>query len=177
MDQENGTAWTAGDDRVEPADAPPDWLVRIVNPVLKAVLRSPLHGFVSEHLLLLTVTGRKTGTEYTFPVAYERDGRTVYVTSHGTNWWKNLRGDGQRVTVRVQGERVRGHATVEEDNPAVAEHVRDYLRRNGTNAARRVGLDVPGNGVPSRETLEAAVDHVVAVTIELDEYPRSDGET
>lgn len=61
------------DARVERGRSPPDWLISVVNPVLRTLLRSPVHGLASDHLLLLTVTGRKTGTAYTFPVGYEQD--------------------------------------------------------------------------------------------------------
>jgi hypothetical protein len=152
---------------VEPASAPPDLVVRAVNPLLRVLLRSPLHRLVSDHLLLLTVTGRNSGTEYTFPVGYEEDDGTLLVTSHGTNWWKNLRDSGQEVEVVLRGERRTGHATVEEDDPAVADHVRGYLLREGTGAAGRVGLSVDGEEVPSVESLTDAVDHVVVVRIEL----------
>lgn len=60
--------------------------VRVVNPLLKRLLRSPLHGLVSDDLPSVNVTGRQRGTEYTFPVGYERFDDTVSVTSHGTNW-------------------------------------------------------------------------------------------
>lgn len=158
-----------GQRRIEPADAPSDTLLRVVNPLLALLLRSPLHRLVSDRLLLLTVTGRASGTEYTFPVLYERDGGTVRVTSYGTTWWKNLRDGGQEVTVHLEGERRRGHAEVEEDDRAVAEYVRGYLRRHGPDAADEVGLDLPDGDVPSPEALESAVDHVVLVTIDLDD--------
>jgi deazaflavin-dependent oxidoreductase (nitroreductase family) len=153
---------------VEPASAPPELVVRIVNPLLGLLLRSPLHGLVSDHLLLVTVTGRKSGTEYTFPVGYEQDDGTLLVTSHGTNWWKNLRDGGQDVEVVLRGERRTGHATVEEDDRAVAQHVHRYLQREGTGAAGRVGLSVDDEGVPSVESLTDVVGHVVVVRIELE---------
>lgn len=157
-----------GAGRIEPAGRPPDWLLGVVNPVLAFLLRSPLHGLVDDHVALLTVTGRETGTEYTFPVGYEREGGTVHVTSFGTNWWKNLRDGGQEVTLHLEGERRTGRAELVEVDGAVAEYVQGYLRRHGTDAASQVGLEVNGAEVPSVAALEGAVDHVVLVTIELD---------
>lgn len=162
------TSTEGADARVEPAGAPPDLVISVVNPLLTLLLRSPLHGLVSDHLMLLTVTGRRSGTEYTFPVGYERDDGTVYVISHSTNWWKNLRDGGQEVDMIISGEHRTGHATVEEDDRVVAEHVHDYLRRGGTGGARRVGLRITGEGVPPVDEFEDAVDHVVVVTIDLD---------
>ena len=63
-----------------------------VNPVIVGILRSPLHGLMSSGLLLLTVTGRRTGRRYTIPVGYQRDGdRLVILVSKARrkNWWRN----------------------------------------------------------------------------------------
>lgn len=96
--------------RIKPAESPPGWVIRLVNPVLAFLLRSPLHKLVSDQLMLLIITGRSTGTEYTFPVLYDRDGTTISVTSHGTSLWKNLPCGGQDVTVWLRGdERTSNH--------------------------------------------------------------------
>lgn len=153
--------------RIKPAESPPDWIIHLINPMLAFLLHSPLHSLVSDQLMLLTITGRRTGTEYTFPVLYDRDGTTITVTSHGTSWWKNLRRGGQQVTVWLKGDECIGHAEVEEANQSVAVYVHEYLQRHGTNQAHRVGLDIPDERIPSIEQLEQAVDHVVLVTIDL----------
>jgi len=60
----------------------PDVAYKIINPLMKLLLRSPLHTLVSGSLLLLTFTGTKTGNEYTTPVGYwVKDGRLI-VTTH-----------------------------------------------------------------------------------------------
>jgi hypothetical protein len=66
---------------------------RVVNPVVRAVLRSPAHGLLSGHLALLTVTGRRSGRAFTFPVGYHRDGDRVTVGvdwPERKRWWRNL---------------------------------------------------------------------------------------
>ncbi|MEP6463283.1 MAG: hypothetical protein ABJC62_07695 [Frankiaceae bacterium] len=47
---------------------PPRFLVKMINPVMRRVLSSPLHGLVSRHVLLLELTGRRTGRRYAIPV-------------------------------------------------------------------------------------------------------------
>jgi len=153
--------------QISRASSPPDWLVRVINPLLKLVLRSPVHSLVSDSLLLLTVTGRKSGTEYTFPVGYDRHDDTVCVTSHGTNWWKNLRNGGQRVSVLLRGTERTGRAEVVEDEEIVATYLHEYFERNGVDAARRVGLDIRADSVPDENTLREAVDHIVLVRVDL----------
>lgn len=159
------------DGRIERASRPPEPVLRVVNPILARLLRSPLHRLASDSLLLLTVTGRRSDREYTFPVLYdfdEEDG-TVSVTSFGTNWWKNLRDGGQEVTLHLRGERRRGHAEVEENDRAVAEYVHGFLEAHGADAAEQVGIELPDDEVPSIEAIEAAVGHVVLVTIDPEE--------
>lgn len=169
MAPETQTAAAEDGKEIEPADRPPEWLLRIVNPILGLLLRSPLHFLASDDFVLLTVTGRRSGREYTFPVAYEQRNGTITITSFGTNWWKNLRDGGQAVTVHLRGERRTGHAELTEDDRAVAEYVRGYLDRHGPNAAAQVGLDLPDDSVPSTEKLERAGGHVVVVTVAFDD--------
>ena len=85
---------------------------RTGNQVVKALLRSPLHPLVSGQLALVTVTGRRSGREYTFPVGYKRDGNVVTIPVMWPErkvWWRNLRG-GAPVRLRLRGEEHTGNA-------------------------------------------------------------------
>src|SRR3954454_18607682 len=80
---------------------------RVGNPGVRLLLRSPLHPLVSGRLALITVTGRKSGRSYTIPVAYERSGEVVTIGvgwPERKHWWRNLRGDGAPVTLRLRGD-------------------------------------------------------------------------
>lgn len=96
-------------------------LNRIINPLVKLILRLPLHRLLSGHTMLVTVTGRKTGKPYTTPVNYIREGNTVTVISRkNRTWWKNLRG-GAGVTLRIKGKILKGYSrTIVEDEETVA---------------------------------------------------------
>ena len=66
---------------------------RAINPLVRLVLRSPAHGLLSGHLALLSVTGRRSGRTFTFPVGYDRDGDRVTVGvdwPERKRWWRNL---------------------------------------------------------------------------------------
>jgi hypothetical protein len=66
---------------------------RTANPLVKGLLRSPLHRLASRNLALITVTGRSSGREYTFPVGYsESDGHVLIVVGlpERKRWWRNL---------------------------------------------------------------------------------------
>lgn len=153
---------------VELVDRPPETLLRVANPVLRGLLRSPLHGLVSDALLLLTVTGRRTGTEYTFPVGYERRGDRLFVTTHHTNWWRNVRG-GATVEVVLRGERRRGHARLVDDPDEVTDYLAEAIDRRGRRYARRLGVRLAGEGRPTHGRLrEVAAGEIRLVVIDLD---------
>ena len=66
---------------------------RAINPLVRRVLRSPAHGLLSGHLALLSVTGRRSGRTFTFPVGYDRDGDRVTIGvdwPERKRWWRNL---------------------------------------------------------------------------------------
>ena len=91
---------------------------RTVNPVVRAVLRSPLHRFMSGRLAVITVTGRRSGRELSFPVSYERVGERVTIAAGLADqklWWRNLTGAGAPVRLRLRGQDRIGHAMARED--------------------------------------------------------------
>ena len=47
---------------------------KLYNPPVLWLLRSPLHRLADQQTIAITVTGRKSGKRYTFPVSYIRDG-------------------------------------------------------------------------------------------------------
>ena len=90
---------------------------RAVNPLVKAVLSSPLHPLLSHGLALITVTGRRSGRRYTFPVGYHQDGDRIIVDvgwPERKRWWRNLT-DGGSVEMRIRGKRRAGHAQAHGD--------------------------------------------------------------
>lgn len=66
-----------------------------INPILIGMLRLPvLHHLCSSGLLLLTITGRRTGKRYTIPVGYQPYGDAIVVLvskAKRKNWWRNFR--------------------------------------------------------------------------------------
>jgi hypothetical protein len=72
------------------------WLLnRVVNPLVRAVLRSPFHFLLSRRLVVLRITGRRSGRTFELPVGYVRedDGLRIAVASpERKQWWRNIRG-------------------------------------------------------------------------------------
>lgn len=95
----------------------PIWMFRYLNPVVATLLRSPMHTLMSGEVMLITLTGRRTGRRITTPVSYKREGITVRCfTDRETRWWRNLRG-GADVALRLAGEDRSGRAQVVADDP------------------------------------------------------------
>lgn len=85
-----------------------------VNPLVCSVLRSRLHWPLSAGLMLIHVTGRRTGRRYTIPVGYQRDADdlTVMISkARRKSWWRNYL-DSAPVEVRLGGRELRGRAEV-----------------------------------------------------------------
>jgi hypothetical protein len=90
---------------------------RTGNQLIRMLLLSPAHRIVSGQLALITVTGRRTGRQHTFPVGYKRDGERVTIAvglPQRKLWWRNLR-DGAPVRLRLAGDERTGNAHVHGD--------------------------------------------------------------
>ncbi len=93
-------------------------LQRLYNPVVAAVLRSPLHGLMSKSVMLLTYRGRRSGRAFATPISYVRDGEDLLAAaSRDHAWWKNLRG-GAPVKVRLRGRELKGRGRAFEGEAA-----------------------------------------------------------
>ena len=149
-------------------------MVRLFNPMMRTLLRSPFHGLLSGQILLLTYTGRKSGRRYTLPVGYVRDGDALLVVSQHSElkrWWRNLRG-GAPVAVLIGGQPVRARADVIEGAAAVAAEVQRLITGLGAKEASRqlyMRLDVAPP--PTREQLAQALNGVVVVRITPQDAP------
>ena len=98
------------------------------NDFMSWILRSPFHGMLSNGMMLITVTGRKTGKKYTTPVGYYEEGGYLWViTSRDRTWWKNLRGKAE-VDLLLRRKPVKASAELELDDKAVETRMYEYLR-------------------------------------------------
>ncbi len=142
----------------------PEPLFAVINPVMRFLLRSPLHFIWSKSLLLITFRGRISGREFTTPVRYVRKDGTIHCfTNTDTKWWKNLR-QGADVTLRVEGQDRPYHATVLTGEPSrIKSHLVHYLHLYPQDAAYHdVRLNKDKSLVAA--DLERAAQHAVVVT-------------
>lgn len=144
---------------------PPDRLLAAVNPFVRLLLRSPLHFVLSDTLMLLTYTGRKSGKRYTIPVAYDSEGDIVRVFTYHA-WWKNLRG-GAPVQLEIKRVRRNGMAeAISGDAPATTAQFLASLRRH-PRLARGYNVPLDGDGQPDVETARQAAQRLMMVRIRL----------
>jgi hypothetical protein len=100
-----------------------------INPLVRLLIRSPLHPLASRRLALITYTGRRSGRRYTIPVGYQMADLQVTITVGSPDhkvWWRSLTGTGAPVELIVRGRRRTGHAVA---------------TRTGDQALVRVALD------------------------------------
>jgi deazaflavin-dependent oxidoreductase (nitroreductase family) len=112
--------------------------------MMTRLLRSPFSWMVDRGIVLLTVTGRRTGAAYRFPVQYVRDGSSLWVMTgghEGKSWWRNVVG-GAPVEVLLRRRPLRGAAIAFEpgEHPDVVEDgIRRYVERF-PRMAKRLGI-------------------------------------
>jgi hypothetical protein len=140
----------------------------VANPLLRIVLRSPLHALASDSLLLLSYEGRRSGDRFSTPVAYERDGDEIDVTTfrEAGTWWRNFQ-DGHPATVWLRGESVAVHGRAITDEDQVAAWLSTLADRD----ARILSLfDAPEN--PDADDLTAIAGDLVVVRFTRDDDDR-----
>jgi hypothetical protein len=142
----------AGDEAAKPLA--PLWLFRALNPLMRALLRSPLHGLLSGMLMLLSYRGRKSGTVYTLPIGYFVWGEGELMAFTSARWWANLR-DGAPVTLLLKRQRLQAVPTVIHEREAVIGTLEEFIGRLGLPTARKLPVGLPADRAPTPSELRA----------------------
>jgi hypothetical protein len=134
---------------------PPRLVLRTLNPIMRSVLRSPLHPAVDKTVILLHITGRRTGRRYAIPVGRRNVDGQLAAFTHAP-WRLNLRG-GADIDVTHDGRREAMRAELVEDPASVAAVFDDQLRELGWRKASRLGLKVHVDRAPTRAELQESL--------------------
>ncbi len=131
------------------------------NPIVAAILRSPLHSWISGSVMLVNYTGRKSGKSYTLPVNYLRDSdNLITLSSRERVWWRNLL-DGGQVNLRLQGRVAAALPQVLRTDGEVASALAQVARLAPQYARfLKIRLDSSGQPDPG-DLMRAAADRVV----------------
>jgi hypothetical protein len=97
--------------------------MRIGNGLVKALLRSPLHGILSGSTDVIRYTGRRSAETFTTPTQYaQRDDEIIILVGRPETktWWRNFRED-RDIDVLIRGRwlRMSGRAVVGAEEPDV----------------------------------------------------------
>ena len=142
------------------AESIENWIYRVANPVVKLLLRSPLHGIASGNIALLHFRGRKSGREFVTPLSYVReDGTVCLMSAHGTRWWMNLRDEGEPVSLEIARETYTGRARLWDGDSEERALPRD---------AKVYGIKLDEGRKPVEESIAKAAPELVLVEVELD---------
>ncbi len=140
-------------ERVHPPKSP----YVVVNKVMRWMLADPRRAKrLGEHLLLLHLTGRRSGREITVPVAYRttEDGALLVLTN--SVWRVNLRA-GSEVVLTWRGQRRPATARLVEDPDEVAEVYRALIAATDPRkAGRRMGIRINVDRAPTQDELAEA---------------------
>jgi len=145
---------------------PPAALLRVVNPMLSFLLRTPLAGPARKQLMVLSFTGRKTARPYSIPLSAHLIGNDLYALT-GAPWKQNFR-DGAPAQVLYDGKTTARRGELIRDRDAVSDLFLRCTQSYGVQRAQRMmGLKFRDGQIPTLDEFAEAVDrlHLGAVRL------------
>lgn len=138
------------------------YFFRMINPFVAWLLQSRLHGLISFQLMLLVITGRRSGRIYRVPVSYAaQSGDLICLTLSKNLWWRNL-ADVQSATLVYRGQLLQTPVQLESKDPnAIEREMRMLIAHNPIDAlfaGVRLNLKLEPN---APDLAVAATRHVV----------------
>ena len=139
-----------------------------LNPLVRGLLQSPIHGIASANLCIFSYRGRRSGRSFTTPLSFMREGSLVrLLSSHNTRWWNNFLDGPVDVEIEIARETYRAKArTIVEDGEDFRNGVRAFLTAVPRDA-RVYGIKLDAHRKPREEDIARAAGHVVLVEVEL----------
>ncbi|MEM1229411.1 MAG: nitroreductase/quinone reductase family protein [Pseudomonadota bacterium] len=150
----------------------PKFLFRFLNPIVIALLHTPLHRIFSSSVVALFFTGRRSGRKLSTPVRYLRQDDTLTIlTNDDSRWWPNF-SEPTLIEVQLQGERRGATAQAHTPpDPLVRTAIRDMLTAHPADAAyldiERDSSSAAVDGQWEHRSFEAAVAKTVIVRVTL----------
>jgi len=138
---------------------PPDAVLRVVNPILKLLLRTPFAGPARNQLMVVHFTGRKSGRAYSIPVSAHLIDGTLYAMAAAT-WKNNFRG-GAAAQVLHNGKTTTMRGELITDKALVADlYSRTAESYGAKRAERAMGLGFRDHQMPTRDQFAEAVEQL-----------------
>ena len=140
-------------------------VLRRLNPLIAALLRSPLHRLASANLLLLTYVGRKSGQRRALPLSYVVVADRIYLCTRSSRWWRSWR-PGAAVEVDLRGRRLAMHpCVVDVATPEALEALRAFLAANPKTGEMLYAVRAD-RGRPNEDDLAREVRRSVVIRLD-----------
>jgi hypothetical protein len=135
---------------------PPDAFLRVVNPIMKVLLRTPFAGAARNQLMVVNFTGRKSGRRYSIPLSAHLIDGNLYAMAAAT--WKNNFRDGAPAQVLHNGKTTTMRGELITDKALVADLYARCAESYGVKRAERaMGLGFRDHQMPTRDQFGEAV--------------------
>jgi hypothetical protein len=129
---------------------------RVVNVPMRSILSLPIATPLGKRLMLVYLTGRKTGRHYRQPVSYIRDGE-ILLTPGGGRWKLNLV-EGEPTHVRLRGRDISLRPELVRD-PAEVDRLLGVMSAKNPMVGRFVPIPKRADGHYDHDRLGLAVRH------------------
>jgi hypothetical protein len=140
---------------------------KIINPIVKILLKSPLHFLLSGNTLLLEFVGRKSGKRLSTPVSYHlQDGHLHCFSSKRFVWWRNLV-EVNSIEVVLEGKRYSANPLVLMDEPEVMQKALTGFLQAVPRDAAHSGVRLNKDKEPDAVDIVDAVESMVYIRITL----------
>ena len=134
--------------------AGPRIVFKLLNPLMKFILNSPLHQGLSKRVMIVSFTGKKSGKRYSTPVAYVWEGDQVIVVTYSP--WRNNFKESAFVQMRIQGKSVSGTAILVNDPVRIKQILHTLMLTNGQQMMQRMRLWIEDLDSLSPEAVQQA---------------------
>lgn len=136
-------------------------MYKMINPPIKLLLQSPLHGVMSSNTLILEFKGRKSGRTMSTPISYVQTADAIHCFTGKPNiWWRNLRG-GDPAKLLIKGRRVTATPEVVLDDSVVLEQALDAFLRAVPRDAPHSNVRLAADGTPNMADIQNVVSDLV----------------
>jgi hypothetical protein len=138
---------------------PPDALLRVVNPLMKLLLRTPFAGPARNQLMVVNFTGRKSGRHYSIPLSAHVIDDILYAMTGAT--WKNNFRDGAAAQVLHDGKTTTMRGELITDKALITDLFSRCAESYGVKRAERaMGLGFRDHQMPTRDQFAEGVDEL-----------------
>ena len=140
---------------------------RLLNPITRAISRSPLHPLISDNIVVLIFPGIKSGRIYSIPVSYleTSDKEMVCLTDRPYIWWRNLINK-ENIQILLKGKLLNAEVEVEfENDDLIVEHLTAMCLHSKIDAYfANVGFK---NNIPIEEDIIAAASNMTLIKLSI----------